>query len=253
MSDKHCGGAACTSSKYYYGIAHHGTAKEVTVHFEWTPLDSYNTVLRAVRTQKLVLKPGMTGDDYAEMVQATLHTMPNNEMAGVTVTCVANHNAGAVIECDEAADFAAPTDFTVVVLEVDFSRGPQGAVSLPVAKVWAVDGSNMDDAGSDWAVEDLVSIAAQDAAGFTQMAVASGVAAQGGNLAINDANIDVGTELEGPGLTTDTWANLAPAVAGNKENAPCSNRGLCDYSTGQCQCFAGYSREDCSVQAALAM
>jgi hypothetical protein len=28
---------------------------------------------------------------------------------------------------------------------------------------------------------------------------------------------------------------------GTKENAECSNRGYCDYSTGQCQCLPGFS------------
>jgi len=40
---------------------------------------------------------------------------------------------------------------------------------------------------------------------------------------------------------------------GTKENVECSNRGLCDYSTGMCQCFAGFTNRDCSVQNSLAM
>eukprot|EP00501_MAST-03F_sp_TOSAG23-6_P002166 GSMAST32.ASY1.ANO1.2266.1 assembled CDS len=32
----------------------------------------------------------------------------------------------------------------------------------------------------------------------------------------------------------------------------CSGRGMCDYSTGQCVCFAGYSGNDCANIEALA-
>jgi len=39
---------------------------------------------------------------------------------------------------------------------------------------------------------------------------------------------------------------------GNKENALCSNRGVCDYSSGLCRCFSGFTDFDCSVQNALA-
>lgn len=35
---------------------------------------------------------------------------------------------------------------------------------------------------------------------------------------------------------------------GNKERSPCSNRGLCNYRTGLCSCFPGYTYLDCSVQ-----
>jgi len=39
---------------------------------------------------------------------------------------------------------------------------------------------------------------------------------------------------------------------GTTENVECSNRGACDYSSGQCQCYVGFSSADCSVQNALA-
>ena len=41
-------------------------------------------------------------------------------------------------------------------------------------------------------------------------------------------------------------------IDGNKEAAVCSNRGLCDYATGLCSCFAGQTGVDCSQQSALA-
>ena len=39
---------------------------------------------------------------------------------------------------------------------------------------------------------------------------------------------------------------------GNTEEQTCSNRGVCDQSTGLCNCFKGYYLADCSAQNALA-
>jgi hypothetical protein len=41
--------------------------------------------------------------------------------------------------------------------------------------------------------------------------------------------------------------------SGTMESKVCSGRGLCDESTGECACFAGYTDVDCSVQNALAI
>lgn len=35
--------------------------------------------------------------------------------------------------------------------------------------------------------------------------------------------------------------------------APCSNRGVCDLTSGLCSCFAGYTNENCDTQSALAV
>jgi hypothetical protein len=32
----------------------------------------------------------------------------------------------------------------------------------------------------------------------------------------------------------------------------CSRRGKCDYDAGVCECFDGFTDEDCSVQSSLA-
>merc|ERR1711871_15045 len=52
-------------------------------------------------------------------------------------------------------------------------------------------------------------------------------------------------------------AHTASAVyndgSGTMESKVCSGRGLCDESTGECACFAGYTDVDCSVQNALSI
>lgn len=45
---------------------------------------------------------------------------------------------------------------------------------------------------------------------------------------------------------------VAHTVTGDKTNTECSDRGLCDYSSGVCQCFRGYRLADCSSLSALA-
>jgi len=71
------------------------------------------------------------------------------------------------------------------------------------------------------------------------------------------------TNLSPSGSRDNTWSDntgivtlfhFTPASEGNYEYASqCSNRGLCDKKSGICQCFKGYTGDDCSLQNALAM
>ena len=45
---------------------------------------------------------------------------------------------------------------------------------------------------------------------------------------------------------------FSPATTGNYDFvAPCSNRGICDEGT--CECFKGYTDDNCDVQSSLAV
>jgi hypothetical protein len=54
-----------------------------------------------------------------------------------------------------------------------------------------------------------------------------------------------------PLMSTGNDGDAATDKARN-ENSICSNRGVCDYSTGICKCFKGYTAHDCSQQNSLA-
>lgn len=58
----------------------------------------------------------------------------------------------------------------------------------------------------------------------------------------------------GTDVTSTNVVSIAPiSVDGNTEHSTCSNRGVCDGTTGLCTCFTGYHGEACDSQSALAM
>jgi len=74
-----------------------------------------------------------------------------------------------------------------------------------------------------------------------------------GALPLLVAYVHEGTEPATPSGLTLADITITRDRAGNKEEATCSNRGICDYETGICKCFRGYYDDDCSVQHALAL
>merc|ERR1711998_134886 len=56
-------------------------------------------------------------------------------------------------------------------------------------------------------------------------------------------------------IVLDKNVNFAgPATTGNYQSvSQCSNRGACDTDAGNCECFKGYTGDDCTTQSSLAV
>ena len=52
---------------------------------------------------------------------------------------------------------------------------------------------------------------------------------------------------------TTAYTGSLDTADGTYENSVCSDRGLCDATTGLCKCFPGYTGAACSTQNVLAM
>jgi len=52
---------------------------------------------------------------------------------------------------------------------------------------------------------------------------------------------------------TEPEISIVETRKGTTENAVCSNRGTCDFETGLCKCFNGFTLENCSEQNVMAM
>lgn len=51
----------------------------------------------------------------------------------------------------------------------------------------------------------------------------------------------------------DVAVDFGDVKDGNKEFVTCSNRGICDFGSGLCRCFSGYTGSACETQSTLAM
>jgi hypothetical protein len=244
---KHCSGSTCTSSVQYAYIGHDGQGEDTDFYLEWESSEAAPSLLdNKLRSEIFTVKSGLTGDEYAELLQDALETFPNGALNGVTVSCEAMDQGAAAVashlECNTAL-----TDTDEIELKLDFTNGPQGAVNGLQAYV-----TRIENTGASMDRDDALSLtfrfdAGSGAAANVQADADATMRARLG-LSFSAGSFDNAyTDFDGGAHTGAT------PKAGNQENSPCSNRGLCDYATGTCQCFAGYTREDCSVQNALAM
>lgn len=251
---KHCGNSACQNEVQHIYISDltGGGVATTSWFFTWADSEDYAGLLKPLRTKTFKLRDGLTGDDYADLIQDALESFPNAVLNGATVTCTAAVIDGAAVaahnKCSTPMTGTSGTERNIVELKVDFSNGPQGNVAALTPVIVDTDGDATIDLSSDTNFMDLqVYVTSSNT-------FVSRTKPDEWNLMGSSDSITIGAT---PATTLRTHITNAGVTAGtnqdgNQENSPCSNRGLCDYSTGQCSCFAGYTREDCSVQSALA-
>merc|ERR1712216_434704 len=80
-----------------------------------------------------------------------------------------------------------------------------------------------------------------------QLCVANDGVGTCGEDTAGQCNTDT-TQIFGTTADKKGFLTIEETVMGDKGNDECSNRGLCDYGTGLCKCFNGYTDFDCSVQ-----
>lgn len=185
-------------------------------------------------TGGLAVKPAKTKQALgAENIKAALEALPNNVIPSVTVTAsIATNDASfAITFTHNSGDIA--------TLGVRFGsnaiRGTAGGAALTngVGQAWWHIAGGGGDATARWNCQE-----------------GGGGEWKFGPTASETCNTAADNGYYG--YVTDT-ITFEETTKGNKLNRVCSDRGICDYNTGQCKCFAGHTDVDCSQQNALSM
>jgi hypothetical protein len=169
---------------------------------------------------------------YASLCKARLH--------GFRATITFTSNPGNInnLGCDTAAT----TGGTIACSGNDVLTYPDGQCGEIAAS---------DKVKVNIDLNDVAAIGDRIQCGASVYTLASGLTAPTGTNfgeAVVEENI-------GSDVATSQSDRTSPALAlygrGTKELVECSHRGLCDFDAGLCQCFNGYTHDDCSRQDAL--
>lgn len=225
FDEKFCGNAECTSETQYIIVDNSEKGRFI---IEWLDNINHGNSLTGSRMVSEVINVAQdeSAENIAAKVQDALHNFPNGALADTKVTgydeLTGDHR----------------------LLSVSFGTHNGRANPLVVYQVGhgdvrVINDADIIDVEDDFHVESYY---------LRNNECKTTEKFRGGDRALSLASLSFESDID---FNCDN--NLGGLREGNTENLPCSNRGMCDFGSGQCQCFAGYTKENCEQQSALAM
>jgi hypothetical protein len=92
---------------------------------------------------------------------------------------------------------------------------------------------------------------ADDGIAAATYTIAGPIVAPASNSAASTIIVEEETVADADGLAGFNTPASYWQGKGSTENVECSHRGLCNHDEGLCECFTGYTHDDCSMQDAL--
>jgi len=167
---------------------------------------------------------GAAGNDFLNDVQLALLNLPNRVIDGVTVT--AQRHSSALHTFDVNGNYV---------------QNDNGLTS----------GGDQDGLGDQTAAQGATATAMQDILVLTVTFTGDAVQGPQHLLAVEDYECNDGCTPKLTGLSLEyrynhKSSNVTERILADYNSYECGRRGKCDYDTGLCECFTGYSGDNCN-------